>query len=114
MSALGQKRTSGAHLGHVRPQERTSGSRPWHVRFVPEADTSQSFNKSLHDAWADVTTPHGRLMLTVLGGLAEFERGLILSRTGEMQVVSHEPHHVTRRPTLLLMAMRASPLTEVK
>jgi len=30
--------------------------------------------KSLGDAWADSTTPHGRLMLTVLGGLAEFER----------------------------------------
>jgi DNA invertase Pin-like site-specific DNA recombinase len=25
----------------------------------------------------DTTTPHGRLMLTVLGGLAEFERELI-------------------------------------
>ena len=24
--------------------------------------------KSLHDAWADTTTAHGRLMLTVLGG----------------------------------------------
>src|SRR5262245_25236386 len=32
---------------------------------------------SLKDAWADTTTPHGRLMLTVLGGLAEFERELI-------------------------------------
>jgi DNA invertase Pin-like site-specific DNA recombinase len=30
--------------------------------------------KSLGDAWADTTTAHGRLMLTVLGGLAEFER----------------------------------------
>ena len=30
--------------------------------------------RSLKDAWADTTTPHGRLMLTVLGGLAEFER----------------------------------------
>ena len=29
--------------------------------------------RSLRDAWADTTTPHGRLMLTVLGGLAEFE-----------------------------------------
>jgi DNA invertase Pin-like site-specific DNA recombinase len=27
--------------------------------------------RSLGDAWADTTTPHGRLMLTVLGGLAE-------------------------------------------
>ena len=39
--------------------------------------------KSLADTWADTTTPHGRLMLTVLGGLAEFERELIKSRTGE-------------------------------
>jgi DNA invertase Pin-like site-specific DNA recombinase len=30
--------------------------------------------RSLGDAWADTTTAHGRLMLTVLGGLAEFER----------------------------------------
>jgi DNA invertase Pin-like site-specific DNA recombinase len=39
--------------------------------------------KSLGDPWADTTTPHGRLMLTVLGGLAEFERHLILTRTAE-------------------------------
>ena len=39
--------------------------------------------RSLGDAWADTTTPHGRLMLTVLGGLAEFERDLIRTRTGE-------------------------------
>jgi DNA invertase Pin-like site-specific DNA recombinase len=39
--------------------------------------------KSLGDAWADTTTPHGRLMLTVLGGLAEFERELILARTSD-------------------------------
>src|SRR5215204_1438622 len=39
--------------------------------------------KSLGDAWADTTTAHGRLMLTVLGGLAEFERELIRVRTGE-------------------------------
>ena len=39
--------------------------------------------QSLGDTWADTTTPHGRLMLTVLGGLAEFERELIRVRTGE-------------------------------
>jgi DNA invertase Pin-like site-specific DNA recombinase len=37
--------------------------------------------KSLADHWADTTTPHGRLMVTVLGGLAEFERSLIKART---------------------------------
>jgi DNA invertase Pin-like site-specific DNA recombinase len=39
--------------------------------------------KSLADTWADTTTPHGRLMLTVLGGLAEFERELIKATTEE-------------------------------
>jgi DNA invertase Pin-like site-specific DNA recombinase len=39
--------------------------------------------RSLRDNWADTTTPLGRLMLTVLGGLAEFERELIRTRTGE-------------------------------
>jgi DNA invertase Pin-like site-specific DNA recombinase len=46
------------------------------------ADKGAGF-KSLRDTWADTTTPHGRLMLTVLGGLAEFERELIRSRTSE-------------------------------
>ena len=39
--------------------------------------------RSLRDAWAETTTPHGRLMLTVLGGLAELERELIRARTSE-------------------------------
>jgi DNA invertase Pin-like site-specific DNA recombinase len=42
--------------------------------------------RSLGDQWADTTTPHGRLMRTILGGLAEFERYLILSRTAEGRV----------------------------
>jgi DNA invertase Pin-like site-specific DNA recombinase len=37
--------------------------------------------KSLTDTWADTTTPHG-----ILGGLAEFERHLILSRTNEGRI----------------------------
>jgi DNA invertase Pin-like site-specific DNA recombinase len=39
--------------------------------------------KSLTEPWADTTTPAGRLMLTILGGLAEFERELIKVRTRE-------------------------------
>lgn len=46
------------------------------------ADKKAGF-RSLGDTWADTTTSHGRLMLTILGGLAEFERDLIRSRTGE-------------------------------
>jgi len=39
--------------------------------------------KSLGDAWADTTTPQGRLLTTMLAGVAEFERELIKARTGE-------------------------------
>lgn len=39
--------------------------------------------RSLADHWADTTNPHGRLILTVLAGLAEYERDLIRTRTGE-------------------------------
>jgi DNA invertase Pin-like site-specific DNA recombinase len=46
------------------------------------ADAGATF-KSLGDPWCDTTSAHGRLMLTVLGGLAEFERHLILARTSE-------------------------------
>ena len=46
------------------------------------ADKGAGF-RSLRDAWADTTSPHGRLMLTVLAGLAEFERELIRTRTSE-------------------------------
>ena len=56
--------------------------RPSFVLLGTIAEKGAGF-KSLRDAWADTTTAHGRLMLTVLGGLAEFERELIRTRTGE-------------------------------
>jgi DNA invertase Pin-like site-specific DNA recombinase len=39
--------------------------------------------RSLGDSWADTITTRGRFMLTVLEGLAEFERDLIRVRTSE-------------------------------
>jgi DNA invertase Pin-like site-specific DNA recombinase len=57
--------------------------------------------KSLADAWADTTTAHGRLMLTVLGGLAEFERELIKARTGEGRArAKAQGVHMGRPPKL--------------
>ena len=57
--------------------------------------------KSLGDAWADTTTPAGKLMLTVLGGLAEYERHLILSRTAEGRTRAQANGvRFGRRPTL--------------
>jgi DNA invertase Pin-like site-specific DNA recombinase len=59
-------------------EQRVKGSQ----RLAAITDKGAGF-RSLGDTWADTTTPHGRLMLTVLGGLAEFERELIRARTGE-------------------------------
>lgn len=39
--------------------------------------------RSLNEGWADTTTPRGRLTVTIVGGVAEFERELIRARTGE-------------------------------
>src|SRR4029453_18784953 len=38
---------------------------------------------SLGESWCDTTTAAGRLMLTVMGGIAEFERDLIRGSTDE-------------------------------
>jgi DNA invertase Pin-like site-specific DNA recombinase len=57
--------------------------------------------RSLHDTWADTTTTHGRLMLTVLGGHAEFERELIRARTGEGRTrAKANGVRLGRKPTL--------------
>jgi DNA invertase Pin-like site-specific DNA recombinase len=39
--------------------------------------------KSLHDPWADTTTPQGELLVTILAGFATFERHLIKARTDD-------------------------------
>jgi len=49
------------------------------------ADKGAGF-RSLADSWCDTHSAHGRLMLTILGGLAEFERELIKARTAEGRV----------------------------
>ena len=53
------------------------------LNILHEIGTKKASFRSLHDPWADTSTPHGRLMVTVLAGLAEFERSLIRSRTSE-------------------------------
>src|SRR5215813_13218145 len=42
-----------------------------------------AYIKALDDPWLDTTTPHGELILTIMGGMHEFERKLIRARCDE-------------------------------
>lgn len=69
--------------------------------------------KSLADAWCDTTTPHGRLMLTVLGGLAEFERSLILERTTAGRQLARQRGTKFGRPSKLSDYQRQEALARI-
>jgi DNA invertase Pin-like site-specific DNA recombinase len=56
---------------------------------------------SLGETWCDTTTAAGRLMLTIMGGIAEFERGLIQSRCEEGIAKAREMGKKFGRPSAL-------------
>lgn len=57
--------------------------------------------RSLAEPWADTATSTGRLMLAVLGGLADVERDLIRTRTAEGRARAQERGQIMgRRPAL--------------
>src|SRR6516164_1389900 len=57
--------------------------------------------RSLAEPWADTSTSTGRLMLAVLGGLADVERDLIRTRTAEGRSRAKERgKHMGRPPSL--------------
>jgi DNA invertase Pin-like site-specific DNA recombinase len=64
-----------------------SGRSARSIRELPNTSATITDRKagfrSLGDAWAETTTAHGRLMVNVHGGLAEFEREPIRARTSE-------------------------------
>ena len=68
------------------------------------ADAKAQF-RSLAEPWADTGTSTGRLMLAVLGGLADVERDLIRTRTAEgrsraktqRKAYGRPPHNRKRR-----------------
>jgi DNA invertase Pin-like site-specific DNA recombinase len=77
------------------------------LNILDQVAKAEAGFRSLADAWADTTTPHGRLMLTVLGGLAEFERELIRARTAEgRNRAKHRGVHMGRPAKLTLHQQR--------
>jgi DNA invertase Pin-like site-specific DNA recombinase len=64
------------------------------------ADAKAEF-RSLAEPWADTATSTGRLMLAVLGGLADVERDLIRTRTAEGRSrAKKNGQHMGRPPRL--------------
>src|ERR1700757_2517324 len=64
------------------------------------ADAKARF-RSLAEPWADTGTSTGRLMLAVLGGLADVERDLIRTRTAEGRSrAKAQGKHMGRPPSL--------------
>ena len=80
------------------------------LNVIAEGSERGAGFKSLKDTWADTTSPHGRLMLTVLGGLAEFERELIHARTGEGHKRAKDRGVRLGRPTKLTLHQRQEAL----
>jgi DNA invertase Pin-like site-specific DNA recombinase len=66
--------------------------------------------RSLKETWADSTTSHGRLILTVVGGVAQFERELIRARTGQGRKRAQERGVKFGRPPRLTAHQRREAL----
>jgi DNA invertase Pin-like site-specific DNA recombinase len=56
---------------------------------------------SLSEPWADTTSPSGRMVMTVLSGIAEFERELIHSRTRDGRAAARSRGVQFGRPSKL-------------
>lgn len=53
------------------------------IELVEEIHRQGADIKSLKEPWLDSTSPQGKLMFAIVGGMAEFERELIRQRTQE-------------------------------
>lgn len=77
------------------------------LNVVHQIEQASGHFKSIAEAWADTTTPVGKLMLTVLGGLAEFERSLIKERTTDGRARAVKAGKRLGRRPLLTSAQQA-------
>ena len=82
---LFEEKTSGARKkppALERP-DRLARSMSELLRIAETIEAKHAGLQSIAEPWADTTTPAGRMVRTVFGGIAEFERSLIATRTEE-------------------------------
>jgi DNA invertase Pin-like site-specific DNA recombinase len=53
------------------------------LQLVQDLDRERAGLLSLSEPWADTTSPAGTLIITIMAGIAQFERGRILERCNE-------------------------------
>ncbi len=59
------------------------------LRIAEQLTEKNAGLQSLEEPWADTTSPAGRMVLTVFGGIAEFERHLIRARTDDGRLAAN-------------------------
>ena len=71
------------------------------LELAEELNKVKAGLRSLHEPWADTTSPAGRMVLTIFAGIAEFERELIHERTRSGRVAAKARGvHFGRAPKL--------------
>ena len=75
--------------------------------IVKEIVDAKAQFRSLAEPWADTGTSTGRLMIAVLGGLADVERDLIRTRTAEGRSRAQKDGKHMGRPPKLTAAQQA-------
>lgn len=78
--------------------------------IVHDLEASECGFVSLGESWCDTTTAAGKLMMTVMGGIAEFERGLIQARCEEGIARAREQGKKFGRPSALDAGQRRAGL----
>ena len=76
------------------------------LRIAETIEAKHAGLQSIAEPWADMTTPAGRMVLTVFAGIAEFERSLIATRTEEGRRAAQARGVPFGRPPKLLSEQR--------
>ena len=96
-------------LGHLRRDDvlvvtrldRLARSTAELLRIAEKIGDKHAHLQSLDEPWADTASPAGKMIMTVFGGIAEFERSLILSRTHDGRVAAKRRGVAFGRPQKL-------------